>query len=338
MEFINPSLLLDWHPFPQGGLFATVSGVSQGMQAAVGSMSQDGLTLAIPAGVASQVAQAVPPEAVAEPGLWTSTFQAMVLGLVQGVTEFLPISSTAHLLIFTKVLGWSSVGEKYFVDAIQFGSVIAVLMYFGNDIRQILSGAWAALRQQDWQREEWKILVGIVIGTIPALVFGYLFRDAIPESALVIAIVSIVMSLLLGLAEKIGSRKRGFEHLSILDGLLVGLGQTLALVPGVSRSGSTLTTGMFLGLKRPTAARFSFLLGIPTLAIATLYQSTKAFDNIERFVPLLVGILSTFIFSYLAIAWLLRYLQRKSTWVFVWYRLAFGATILLSLVAGLIRD
>lgn len=330
MEFINLPLLLAWHTFPQGGASATVSGVFQGMQEAVGSLAQGWTLLAI--------AQSTAPDAAVEPGLLTSTFQAIVLGLVQGITEFLPISSTAHLLIFTKVLGWSSVGEKYFVDAIQFGSVIAVLMYFWNDIRQILSGAWAALQQQDWQREEWKILVGISIGTIPALVFGYLFRDVIPESALVIAVVSIVMSLLLGLAEKIGSRKRGFDNLSILDGLLVGMGQTLALVPGVSRSGSTLTTGMFLGLQRPTAARFSFLLGIPTLAIATLYQSTKAFDNIERLMPLLAGIISTFIFSYLAIAWLLRYLQRKSTWVFVWYRLAFGATILLSLVAGLIRD
>jgi len=341
MELINLPLPLDWRMFLQGELFAAVSGVShvsQGIQGAVGSPAQGWFPLAIPVGIAPRIAQTVPPDVTAEPGLLTSAVQAIVLGLVQGITEFLPISSTAHLLIFTKVLGWSSVGEKYFVDAIQFGSVIAVLMYFWNDICQILGGAWTALQQQDWQREEWKILVGIAIGTIPALVFGYLFRDAIPESALVIAVVSIVMSLLLGLAEKIGSRKRGFDQLSILDGLLVGLGQTLALVPGVSRSGSTLTTGMFLGLQRPTAARFSFLLGIPTLAIATLYQSTKAFDHIERLVPLLVGIISTFIFSYLAIAWLLRYLQRKSTWVFVWYRLAFGTTILLSLVAELIRD
>ncbi|GAB4426820.1 MAG: undecaprenyl-diphosphate phosphatase [Cyanobacteria bacterium J069] len=284
------------------------------------------------------IAQSTGPAAATQPNLLTTTFQAIVMGLVQGITEFLPISSTAHLLIFTKVLGWSVVGEKYFVDAIQFGSVIAVLIYFWKDIRQILGGAWDAWQSKAWDREEWKIFVGITVGTIPALLFGYLFRDAIPESALVIAVVSIVMALLLGLAEQIGSRKRGFEDLSILDGLLVGLGQTLALVPGVSRSGSTLTTGMFLGLQRQTAARFSFLLGIPTLAIATLYQSTKALGNVESLLPLLVGIVSTFIFSYLAIAWLLRYLQRKSTWVFVWYRLAFGASILLSLAAGLMRE
>lgn len=259
-------------------------------------------------------------------------FQAFILGIVQGITEFLPISSTAHLIIFRDVFGWQQ--QKYFVDAIQFGSVIAVVWYFWRDIQLILSGAWQAFQQKDWQREEWKILVGIAIGTFPALVFGYLFKDFIPESPLVIALASIGMALLLGLAEKIGTRKRDFNSLEVKDGLLVGLGQTLALVPGVSRSGSTLTTALFLGLQRQTAARFSFLLGIPTLTIATLYQSTKALRNIESFLPLIVGIISTFIFSYLSIAWLLKYLQRKSTWIFVWYRLAFGGLILGAFAAG----
>lgn len=257
-----------------------------------------------------------------------ATIDAILLGLVQGITEFLPISSTAHLLIMTKLLGWQDLGEKYFVDAIQFGSVMAVLLYFWSDLKQIVSGGWVAYQHKDWQREEWKILLGIAIGALPALIIGYLFRDAIPESPLVIALASIVMALLLGLAEQVGYRKRGFNLLQIKDGVLVGLGQTLALVPGVSRSGSTLTTGLFLGLQRETAARFSFLLGLPTLAIATLFQSRKALGHIEILIPLLFGILSAFIFSYLAIAWLLRYLQQQSTWVFVWYRLAFGTAIL----------
>lgn len=271
-------------------------------------------------------------EAAPAPDLLAASIQAIVLGIVQGITEFLPISSTAHLLIVRDVFGWTQ--EKYFVDAIQFGSVIAVVWYFWADLRQIISGSWQAFRQKDWQREEWKILVGIAIGTIPALSIGYVFKDAIPESPLVIAIASIVMSLLLGLAEKIGTRKRDFNDLQIKDGLLVGLGQTLALVPGVSRSGSTLTTALFLGLQRQTAARFSFLLGIPTLTIATLYQSTKALKDIDSFIPLIVGIIATLIFSYLSIAWLLKFLQRQSTWVFVWYRLGFGAMILGALAAG----
>ncbi|MBW4657086.1 MAG: undecaprenyl-diphosphate phosphatase [Drouetiella hepatica Uher 2000/2452] len=264
-------------------------------------------------------------------------FRAIVLGIVQGITEFLPISSTAHLLVFTKIFGWTDVGQKYFVDAIQFGSVIAVVWYFWSDIRQILTGAWTAFQQKDWQREEWKLLVGITVGTIPALAVGFLLKDILPESILVIAIMSIAMSLLLALAEKIGSRKRGFESLQVIDGVLVGLGQMIALLPGASRSGSTLTAALFLGLERQTAARFSFLLGIPTLTIATLYQASKAFTSVDSVIALIAGIISTFIFSYLSIAWLLRYLQRRSTWVFVWYRLGFGGLLLFGLAFNLVK-
>lgn len=263
----------------------------------------------------------------------STVVQAFVLGIVQGITEFLPISSTAHLLIFTKAFGWKLLGQKYFVDAIQFGSVIAVLIYFWADLRQITIGAWTALQHKAWNQDEWKLAVGIAVGTVPALAAGYLFQDILPESPLVIALASIVMSLLLGLAEKIGRRKRGFDSLQIKDGVLVGLGQMLALVPGVSRSGSTLTTALFLGLERQPAARFSFLLGLPTLTIATLYQSRKAFGDTGTLLPLIVGILSTFIFSYLSIAWLLKFLQTKDTWLFVWYRLAFGVVILMAIGA-----
>ncbi|MEH2111727.1 undecaprenyl-diphosphate phosphatase [Nostoc sp.] len=267
--------------------------------------------------------------------------QAFILGIVQGITEFLPISSTAHLLIVTKVLGWKELGSKDFVDAIQFGSVVAIVFYFWSLISSIVKGGIEALKEKDWQREEWKILVGIVVGTMPALIFGFLLKDILPESALIIAIMSIIMALVLALAEKIGTRKRGFDSLQIRDGILVGLGQTLALIPGVSRSGSTLTTALFLGLERDTAAKFSFLLGFPTLTIATLYKSLKIFklfqahqlpDNIVGL--LIVGIISTFIFSYLSIAFLIKYLQTKNTLIFVWYRLAFGSSILLAIATG----
>ncbi|MCG9891655.1 MAG: undecaprenyl-diphosphate phosphatase [Thermosynechococcaceae cyanobacterium MS004] len=268
--------------------------------------------------------------------------QAFILGIVQGITEFLPISSTAHLLVFTKALGWSLLGEKYFVDAIQFGSVIAVLIYFWTDLRSIVTGSWSAFQKKDWQREEWKILVGIAIGTLPALIGGLLFKILLPEptqqfleGALVIAIMSIVMATLLGLAERLGRRQRGFDALEIRDGILVGFGQMLALIPGVSRSGSTLTTGLFLGLQRQTAARFSFLLGFPTLTIATLYQAKDVLKHPDAVGPLLVGIISAFIFSYLSIAWLLRFLQTHNSWVFVWYRLAFGLSILVAIATRL---
>lgn len=271
-------------------------------------------------------------------------FQAFILGIVQGITEFLPISSTAHLQVFSKALGWATVGTKPFVATIQFGSVVAVVIYFWSDIRTILLGGWQAVQKRDWQREEWKLLVGIAVGTIPALVGGFLLKKALNDdsstinSMTTIAIASIVMALLLGAAENLGSRKRDFSSLQIQDGVLIGLGQMLALAPGVSRSGSTLTTALFLGLERQTAARFSFLLGLPTLAIATLYQFFKeALGQIDLSL-VLVGTLSAFIFSYLSIAWLLRYLQNRNTWIFVWYRLGFGATILAAVAAGVLRN
>lgn len=268
----------------------------------------------------------------------TTLLQAIALGLVQGVTEFLPISSTAHLLIFTEALHWNQVGEKYFIDGIQFGSVSAVILYFWKDLHHIASGSWHAIQTRNWQRDEWKLLVGIGVGTIPALVGGYLLKDQLPESPVVIAWMSILMSFLLGVAETIGRRQRQFSSLTVQDGLIVGLGQMVALIPGASRSGATLTTALFLGLERQTAARFSFLLGIPTLTIATLYQARQVFSHIDSLLPLIVGIVSTFIFSYGAIAWLLRFLQTQNTWIFIWYRLAFGIFILVAVSHGLLKS
>jgi len=260
-------------------------------------------------------------------------FQAFVLGIVQGITEFLPISSTAHLLVFTKVMGWQELGAKDYVDAIQLGSVFAVVIYFWSDINHLIRGAITAFQAKNWQQEEWKIVVGIAIGSLPALIVGYITKGKVPEAMVVIAIASIFMAILLGVAEQIGTRKRDFDQLEVRDGILVGIGQMLALGPGVSRSGSTLTTALYLGLKRETAARFSFLLGIPTLTIATIYQSTKVIQHIAPAL-LIVGIASTFLFSYLAIFGLMRFLRNQTTWVFVGYRLFFGAAILIALATG----
>ena len=276
------------------------------------------------------------------PSLFSSLVQAMILGIVQGITEFLPISSTAHLLMWTRVFNWTMLGEKYFVDAIQFGSVIAVLLYFWTEICEIFSGSWIAYQNKEWDREEWKILIGIAIGTLPAILGGLTYKKLLPdtlqeflEGALIIGVMSIVMALLLGLAEKFGTRTRNFNQLTVKDGLLVGVGQMLALIPGASRSGSTITTALFLGLKRETAAKFSFLLGLPTLTLATLYQSLEVFDHLEALPALIAGTLSTFVFSYLSIAWLLKFLQRQSAWVFVWYRLGFGISLISAIAVGM---
>lgn len=279
-----------------------------------------------------------------EPNLIQELIQAFILGVVQGATEFLPISSTAHLEVLTKAFGWELLGQKSFVTTIQFGSVIAVLIYFRKEIAQILTGSFQAFRQKDWQKDEWQLLVGIAVGTLPILVAGFLLKDALNDensiinSMTTIAIDSIVLALLLGAAEKFGRRERDFRDLKIRDGLLIGLGQMLALAPGVSRSGSTLTTALFLGLKRDTAARFSFLLGIPALTIATLYQFFKEGLGKINLLVIGVGVLSAFIFSYISIAWLLRYLRTKDNWIFVWYRLAFGAAILAALAANVLKN
>ncbi|MBG0746205.1 MAG: undecaprenyl-diphosphate phosphatase, partial [Planktothrix agardhii KL2] len=259
--------------------------------------------------------------------------QAFFLGLIQGLTEFLPISSTAHLKVIPVILGWGDPGIE-FTAIIQLGSIAAVVWFFWQDLTQVVTGSWRAIQKKDYDSVDFRLALGIGLGTIPIVFFGLLIKIFIPDydnsplrSMEVIATASIVMAFLLGLAEKIGTRKRNFEHLTPRDGILMGLAQTLALIPGVSRSGSTITAGLFLGLERATAARFSFLLGIPAITLAGIVELkavlVDGIGNIQIF-PLLVGLISATIFSYLSIAWLIRYLQSKSTWIFVWYRLAFG--------------
>jgi undecaprenyl-diphosphatase len=279
--------------------------------------------------------------------------QALILGIVQGVTEFLPISSTAHLIIFRDVFQWGAITcdaqqlaagcivragwSKASIDGIQFGSVIAVVMYFWEDITKLLGGAWAAFRNKDWQKEDWKIVLGVAIGSLPALATGFLLNKVFKvdiESPFLIGMMSIFMALLLGVAENYGKRLRNFSKLRTSDGIFMGLGQAFAVLPGVSRSGSTLTAALLLGLERQTAARFSFLLGLPVLTIATLSQTKEVLAEKAMRFPMLVGILSTLLFSYLSIAWLMKFLQRQSTWVFVFYRLAFGMALLIASLNG----
>ena len=270
-------------------------------------------------------------------------FQAIVLGFVQGATEFIPISSTAHLKAVPVLLGWGDPGVS-FSAVIQLGSLAAVLSYFWSDIRQITTGMIRAVRTSDYDSQDFWLAVGIGVGTIPIVFFGLLlklfepdFYENVFRSMASIAIVSIVMALLLAFAESVGNQKRDFKDLTLQDGILIGLAQALAIIPGVSRSGSTITAGLFNNLARPTAARFSFLLGIPAIALSGLVELKGMFDSgaaSTGFVPLIGGLISSAVFSYLAIAWLLKFLKRRSTWVFVWYRLGFGVFILAAVALG----
>lgn len=273
--------------------------------------------------------------------------QAIVLGMVQGLTEFLPISSTAHLKVVPVALGWGDPGVA-FTAVIQLGSIAAVLWYFWGDLVQVTTGAIKAIRTSDYESKDFRMALGIAFGTIPIVLFGLLIKIFIPDfdnsplrSVQSIAIASILMSLLLGLAEQVGKRKRNFEQLGVMDGVIMGLGQAMALMPGVSRSGSTLTTGLFMGLERAAAARFSFLLGIPAITLAGLVELKGVLEQGlggAGMVSLVIGVISAAIFSYLSIAWLLRFLQTQSTWVFIWYRLVFGVVILGAIATGLLKN
>jgi undecaprenyl-diphosphatase len=273
--------------------------------------------------------------------------QAIFLGFVQGMTEFIPISSSAHLKVVPVVLGWGDPGVA-FTAIIQLGSIVAVLWYFWGDITQIIKGATKAIALKDYQSHDFKLFVGISLGTVPIVFLGLLIKLLIPDydnsplrSLTAIAIASISMSLLLGIAEKLGKRQRDFEHLTMKDGLWMGLVQCLALIPGVSRSGSTITGGLFINLERDTAARFSFLLGIPAITLAGLVELKDFLEvgvgNVGM-VPMVVGVISSGIFSYIAIAGLIQFLKTQSTWVFIWYRLVFGVAILGAISAGLLNN
>lgn len=279
---------------------------------------------------------------VAEVTSSLSVIQAIVIGIVQGLTEFLPISSTAHIKMVPVVLGWGDPGVT-FTAIVQLGSIVAILGYFWSDLAQLLVGMKTAIAHKDYDHPDFRLGMGILIGTIPIMVLGLMIkfglRDAyevFARSSLVIGITSIGLAIFLGLAEVLGTRKRGYESVGQQDGIGMGLAQALALIPGVSRSGATITAGLFMGLNRETAARFSFLMGIPAILISGLAEVNEILEpqaNISL-VAAIAGVIAAAISSYLAIYWLLRFLKNHTTWLFVFYRIGFGVAILWAIFSG----
>ncbi|MBS1989852.1 MAG: undecaprenyl-diphosphate phosphatase [Cyanobacteria bacterium SZAS LIN-3] len=270
--------------------------------------------------------------------------EAVVLGVVQGLTEFLPISSTAHLRVVPALFHWDDPGTA-FSAVIQLGSVVAVLAYFYKDILEIGGGALRGIKAQDFGCRDVRLAGAIVIGTIPVCVLGLLLKglleqDGSPLRGLpVVGVASIGMGLLLLLAEKLAKHQRSIDDMGARDGFFVGLGQAMALIPGCSRSGSTLTAALFMGMKRADAARFSFLLGIPAVTLSgllELYHLYKEGMQDVSVTSLALGLVASLVVSYLAIAWLMKYLQTHSTWLFVIYRLIFGITVLVLSSMGII--
>ncbi len=265
-------------------------------------------------------------------------WQALILGMVQGLTEFLPISSTAHLRLVPAILGWSDAGAS-FSAVIQLGSLVAVLIYFASDLKALVRDSWTAIQARDFQSDTAKIVTGILVGTLPIVMAGLTIKfiwGSPPRQLIVIAITSIGLALLLAAAERWGHRERDWSSLGVYDGIWVGIAQALALIPGVSRSGATITAGLLLNLKRETAARYAFLLGVPALALAGFVEFVSDFE-VAGLWPQFLGTLSAFIFSYLSIDWLLKFLQRSSTWIFVAYRIGLGVAIMVGLAFGVLQ-
>ena len=266
--------------------------------------------------------------------------QSFLLGIIQGVTEFLPISSTAHLKVVPNLFGWNDPGVSISAS-LQLGSAFAIIFYFRKEISGIINSFFSIfIHRKVFNDENTRLAIYIFVASLPIFILGLLiklfwpaFNDSNFRSLFSIAIISIIMSLLLALSEIFGARKKLFNDIKLLDAILLGLSQSLAIFPGVSRSGITLTSALFLGIERQTAARLSFIIGIPAILISgfvelfTIFRSTSAIIIF----PTLMGIISSFFSSIIAIDLFIKFLAKNNTFVFVYYRLAFGVFILSTL-------
>ena len=271
-----------------------------------------------------------------------SVLEAIVLGIVQGLTEFLPISSSAHLRIVPAFAGWEDPGAA-FTAVTQLGTIAAVLLYFRHDLRRI-AVAWAAsvVRRDRRHGQDARLGWIIFLGTIPIGLFGLVFKDQIESGARSLYLIGstlIALGLVLLLAERVGKRERGVESIGLRDGLTIGVAQAAALVPGVSRSGATITAGLFLGLEREAAARFSFLLSVPAIVLSGIFElgSIGSREHDVGLVALVVATAFAFVVGYASIAFLLRFLTNHSTVVFVAYRITLGAAVLALAATGTIE-
>lgn len=266
-----------------------------------------------------------------------------MLGIIQGLTEFIPISSTAHLRIIPALLGWKDIGAAY-TAVIQIGTLIATLIYFKKDIIELLNGFNEAIKNKDFlSNSESRIFILIIIGTVPISVCGLLFKRFIEGEARGLYVISgalILLAIVLFIAEKVSSKKKNFSEIIVKDGIIIGCAQALALIPGSSRSGVTITAGLFRGLKRDVAARYSFLLSIPAVGLSGLYELYKERQLLlhENFPSLLIATVVSGVVGYLSIAFLLSYLKTRSNMIFIIYRIILGIIILILLSNGVLHN
>jgi undecaprenyl-diphosphatase len=270
-------------------------------------------------------------------------WQAVLLGIVEGVTEFLPVSSTGHLTVTEKLLGLpvDDPAVTAYTAVIQVGAIAAVFVYFWRDIVR-LSAAWVRGVFSPPARDQFDYRFGwyVIAGSIPIGVVGFLARDLITgplRSLWVVAVALVGWSFAMLFAEHAATQTRSEKQLTLTDTVVIGLAQCLALVPGVSRSGATISVGLLRDLDRVTATRLSFFLSIPALTAAGLYELKDALDGSIGVLPLVVGTLVSFGVAYAAVAWLLRFVAHHTMAAFVWYRLALGAIVVTALALGWIE-
>jgi len=280
-----------------------------------------------------------------------SVLEAVFLGIIQGLTEFLPVSSTGHLTLAGKLMNLISEENPEhwtaFIAIIQLGTLIAVLVYFWNDLINIIKDFVQnnLIKPVRYSEQNLNSRLGwlIIIGTIPVVIIGFTFKDVI-EGALtkdlyVIASSLIGLAIILAIAEKIAKFKKDVKDITILDSLIVGLAQAVSLIPGSSRSGTTITAGLFVGLNREAAARFSFLLSVPAVLASGIFQLYEAWKFVDQtmVVNIIVATLVSAVSGYLAIDFLLKYLKKHSTFIFIYYRIGLGILIIILLLTNIIK-
>jgi undecaprenyl-diphosphatase len=277
--------------------------------------------------------------------------QAIVLGIVQGLTEFLPVSSTAHLRIVPALFGWHFYGGTSnagndpgapFTAIVQLGTTLAIVLYFWRELLQVTLAWFRGIVDKSVRSTlEYKLGWYLILATVPVGVFGLIFSDQITTGARnlwLIAVTLIALALVLFAAEKVGRRDREEEQLNTTDAVFVGTAQALALIPGASRSGTTITAGLFRGLTREAAARFSFLLSIPAVVLSGGYEAIKPGKGGSPGAGLTgVAVVFAFIVGLASIHWLMKWLSNHTTYIFIYYRIAMGGLLIVLLATGVLH-
>lgn len=270
--------------------------------------------------------------------------KAVLLGVVQGLTEFLPVSSTAHLRIIPSFFGWGDIGASY-TAVIQVGTMIAIIMYFRSDLINMTKAMFTSLKTRDFGSKDTRLLIMIILGTIPIVIFGFLLKDLIRNEFRNMYIVSaslIFFSIVLYLADRFTGKQREIKDLKNFDGIFIGFFQALALIPGASRSGSTISGAFFRNMTREDAARFSFLLSIPAILLSGVYelysQRATLLSGENAVLSLIIATVVSGVVGYWSIWFLLSYIKKHSMLLFVVYRIIFGILIIILLSAGIIHN